>query len=101
MSIQEDREAIAELLGGHYAPPGTYGKHIIYREGPADVEIGTLDGIASLWPKGFVWSRNLQPEWRAWKEPAERIDNVATIPCTGDELADRTRLLRLVLEARQ
>jgi len=57
----------------------------------------TLDGIAALWPKGWEWQRLCDGGWVASK--TRKIDDFIEVPDTGDELADRTRLLHAVLRA--
>lgn len=98
MSIEEDRQVVAKLLGGSII--GDKYNRIYVRVSGVDTLIDTLDGIASLWPKEWTWKRYVISGGLGWIAIKDGpFANTLSVHDTGNELADRTRLLRLVLEA--
>ena len=100
MTIDDDRAEIAKLLGGEI-----HGSVLVVFDTDATdhIELDRIEGIHALWPNGYDWTKTQFPnEYRAYSVPYTIVR--ATVPDTGNELADRTKLLtkllRMVLEER-
>jgi hypothetical protein len=95
-SIESVRDEIAGLLGWElYGSSWRFNGALYGRIHPIP---STLDGVAALWPKGWAWIR-YGCVWSANAASRGGFGNYAHTEDTGDELADRTRLLLAVLKA--
>ena len=95
MSIDDDREAIAKILGSTM-----YSTSIKLWDSSTLINLDTIDGIASLWPKGWTWKRYVRESFGWFAMADDNYTDFVFVPDSNNELADRTRLLRLVLESK-
>lgn len=109
MTLDETRDALAEMDGWKYVPAQVDGlganAHYWWRWTISSAHGGrtyasthphppTLDGADAAMPEGWKWSRDTGDYWRAWTGWETSVE----VPDTGDKIAD---LYALALECRR